>query len=67
MKGVKGVLERNDVFVNVQSGIPDKNSLIFNIHITNQSILVDKASKKPKEWDISYTYYEFGKLDYLIA
>lgn len=65
--GIKGALERHELLVNVQSGIPDKNALVFNIHIANQSLGVDRASCRPNEWDISFTYYEYGKLDYLIS
>jgi hypothetical protein len=67
MDGIKGALERHELLVNVQSGIPDKNALVFNIHIANQSLGVERALQRPNEWDISYTYYEYGKLDYLIA
>lgn len=30
-------------------------------------MIIDPVAKKVKEWDLSYNYYQFGKLDWLIS
>lgn len=55
----------NNAIVNVnlhvtcQRGFPERGILIFNVHVRNREL--------EHEWDISYTYYQFSRLDYYLA
>mmetsp|Transcript_16901 Transcript_16901/g.25474 ORF Transcript_16901/g.25474 Transcript_16901/m.25474 type:complete len:604 (+) Transcript_16901:106-1917(+) len=48
------VVESRSLEIWVQSGIPEDNELVFNVHVRNTSAI---------EWEVSYRLSQFGALD----